>query len=420
MSAIVNSSNINSALIQTIESGDSMVNNSIYNVKEVNPAYASNWVKNEPVSGTNPTASSTSNFNLQKYGIIQQILLTYQKKFSQIGTGTFSVEAGDCFNSINKIELLSSSRVISILTAEDLMAQFSNLQTDEFEVVQRTACGARAVSSGVGDHYHTYVVPLHFGFMDDPNLNLNSSFLETLSVRVEWGANLFNHTLQVADSAENRVTPATALTDCHLRILYKSLPEDATAQMLAENFSRDSLVQVADRWYDENSVKFTQGSADDANYKATVEIKNTDCVQSFYIIVREDDRAKSGLDQNGGEGAPVQIKTLKFTGSGQEIIMLDELEMPYTKLKRNGWATSGSVNGDTGQLFYIGKIQTGLYDNSKSLSNTMSMREINAGQIELTFHAVATKKYRIDVVENCTAIYQIASNTGRLSLALSN
>ena len=50
----------------------------------------------------------------------------------------------------------------------------------------------------------------------------------------------------------------------------------------------------------------------------------------------------------------------------------------------------------------------------------MSLREVNAGKIVITFKTENSTQYRIDVVENCTAIFQTSSNTGRLSLALSN
>ena len=127
MTSIINSSNTNSALIQTVEAGDSMVNPNIYNVKEVYPTYAQTWVQNHSVNGS-AKASQTSNFNLQKYGIIQQILLTFDKTYTMGGSSTaLKIEAGDIFNTIDKVELLSSSRVVSILTAADLAAQFSNL-----------------------------------------------------------------------------------------------------------------------------------------------------------------------------------------------------------------------------------------------------------------------------------------------------
>ena len=424
MTSIINSSNTNSALIQTVEASDSMSNPSVYNVKPVNPTYAATWVKNIPING-NAKASSTQNWNLQKYGIIQQILFSYTKTIT-VGTaaGNYKIEPHDIFNVIDKIELLSSSRVVAILTAADLAAQFSNLQADEFACVQKT-CLTERTNSGTpatGTFKETYVVPLHFGFMDDVNLNLNSSFLETLSVRVSYGPHIQNHT-RIPETGSDTATVAASneLTEVHLRVLYKSLPESATAQMLAQNFSSDSLVQVSTRFYDENP-EFQTGELT-GEKSVDVDLKNTDCVESFYVMARLNGRTTSGNDRNAGFGPFLPITEVKMTGSGQEILTLGERELPYTKLKANGWPTSLGMSGnnayDAAGLGNIVKVQQGLYGCHK-LSNTLSLREVNAPRISVKADFESATEYRIDVCEHTTAIYQIASNTGRLALALSN
>jgi len=436
MTSIINSSNANSALVQTIEASDSRRNPNVYNVKEVNPTYANTWVKNDPVNGSN-TANGVQNWNLQKYGIIQQILLTYEKTYMTTNSGAnatagLKIEAGDVFNTVNKVELLSSSRVVAILTAADLMAQFSNLTSSEYGPIYRTATGPREDDSvnptaAATASYHTWVLPLHFGFMDDTNLNLNSSFLEGLSIRVTWGSDIGNHTYTFAAGAA--VTGPTTVNEPHLRILYKSMPEQPTAEMLSENFSADSLIQVSSRFYDENPVYYEGGAVAVKNHKVDVDLKNTDCVESFYVVIRAADRTKDAGtgNLNGGYGRPVQVNKVEFTGSGQEILTLEEMQIPYTRLQDNGWATSSGVadfalQAGTSELWNICKLQNGLYDSGGGgkLSNTMSLREINAGRISVYFNAAANTRYRVDVVENTTAVYQIASNTGRLSLALSN
>jgi hypothetical protein len=430
---MINSANSNSSLIQTIESSESMVNPSVYNVKEVNPTYSSQWIKNTPINGT-PSAGGTSNFNLQKYGIIQQILFTYQKKVTVTSDGSaghgagYKIEAHDIFNTIEKVELLSSSRVVSILTAEDLAAQFSNLKADEFSVIKRTCLfevdKSTIIVPGASlsvENNHTYVVPLHFGFMDDVNLNLNSSFLETLSIRIKYSPHITNHSIHNVNGT-GAVVPSTTLIEPNLRVLYKSLPEQATAQMLAENFSSDSLVQVSSRFYDENSVFDTQ-TADKPNHTVHVELKNTDCVESFYVMVRKSNRTKGGTNQNGGFGTPEVIKKLEYTASGQQVCELNELELPYTKIKENGWATSqgeATATSDVTSLFHVMKIQNGLYHDYNRLSNTQSLRELNAPRISVTYDAAANTEYEIKVMEHTTAVYQISSQTGRLQLALSN
>ena len=455
MTSITNSSNSNSALIQTIEASDSMVNPSIYNVKEVNPTYASTWVKNQPINGKG-RAGSTQNFNLQKYGIIQQILFCYTKEFKWTVSGTpaaddveaqITVAAGDVFNVIDKIELLSSSRVVSILTSADLLAQFSNLKASEFATIQAACLSERGVPKaavGVATNDLTqsvdFVVPLHFGFMDDVNLNLNSSFLETLSIRISYGQHIDNRTAKLKATFNKDTTTCELvekeLSDCYLRVLYKSLPEQATAQMLAENFSADSLVQVASRFYDENSIqvdKWTSMPGAEDKRSAAVELKNTDCVESYYAMARAiipplTEVPSTALDSQirvGGYGHPVPFEKIKFTASGQEMLELSQKELLFTRIQENGWAAStGDADSDTIQSYNVAKVQVGLYDYSGGgkLSNTQSLRELNAPRMEFTLDETVEKDidYRVDLVECTTAIYQIASNTGRLSLALSN
>lgn len=431
MTSIINSSNSNSALIQTVEASDSRVNPSIYNVKEVNPTYANTWVSNQPVNGS-AEANRVQNYNLQKYGIIQQMLLTYTKEYTATqgsAASSVTVPAGDVFNVISKVELLSSSRVVEILTTEDMAAQFSNLTAGEYGVIEETCLGARVMATTApagggqaGDDKvtSTYVVPLHFGFMNDPNLNLNSSFLETLSLRVTWGSDLRNFTVP-AGGGTQATFPATstfAMSNVELKILYKSMGEAPTAELLAANYSADSLVQVSTRFYDENRVDQAGSATPDPT---KVELKNTDCVEAFYVMAREIvSTAASATAQTTGYGAPIAITSLTFTGSGQEILTLKEHEIPYTRLQKNGWSTStGTKEVGSAGLENIAKIQNGLYK-SDCLSNTMSLREINAGQISVTFAQEAGKNYQVTVSEECTAIFQTASNTGRLSLALSN
>ena len=45
MTSIINNSNSNSALVNTLESSDSMVNPNIYSTKEIYPTSATTWTK---------------------------------------------------------------------------------------------------------------------------------------------------------------------------------------------------------------------------------------------------------------------------------------------------------------------------------------------------------------------------------------
>jgi len=407
MSGIINNSNANSALVNTLESSDSMSNPNVYSTKEVYPTSATIWTKNQASNGGTGN-SETINFNLNKYGIIEQILMQYTKTVSTTAT---VIPGGDVFQVIDKIELLAGSRTTSILSGADLTAQFSNVDASRYNVLNRTC-----IAKKEGKLAHTYVVPLTFGFMQDINTQLNASFLEPLSIRITWGVN----TKFVNTGAGS----SSGIGNCFLNVRYKSYPEQPTAQILASNYNQPELVQVSTRFYDENPVIREFNSADPTDgTEVTIDLRNTDCVEDIYVMVRE----------QVGTGATLQLKpctellNLTFTGSGQEILNLDQGQMQYTSLTDNGFSQSGqNALADEYNLRNVFKVQSGLYENDGGgpLSNTMSLREINAPQIRVLFNAGATalapKTYRFDIVENCTAIYSTSSAVGRISLALSN
>ena len=412
MSSVITSSNSNSSLINTIEAADSVENPNVYSTPTIYPTSSSTWSRCEKINGQSKPGTQM-NFNLNKYGIIEQVLLCYTKNSA---TDAGALPAGDVFNVIEKIELLSGSRPISILTSTDLMAQFSDLTTSEQQVVKRTAMDVRAATTGVTAF--NYTVPLTFGFMQSVQTQLNSSFLEPSSIRVTWSSYGGNWTAGSSDGVTD------VISDTFLNVRYKSYPEAATAQILASNYNKPELVQVSTRFYDESAKTETIGAQAVTNKKMHVELRNTDCVQDIYVMVRaltaatgQGDTARSAF-----LGPPLKIKEIKFTASGQDIFTLQEQTLEYMRLQSNGWSTApNEASDDVVGLRNIMKIQVGMYDQkNEKITNTMSLRELNASKIEITFDAEAATLYQMDVVEDTTAIYSTSSAVGRLSLALSN
>ena len=179
MTSIINSSNANSALINTINASDSKHNPNVYSTKKIYPAAATTYVTTTKSSGS-VGANQTMVFDLMKYGIAQQMLLVYSKN----GAGS-EIKDYDFLDIIDRVELLSSSKEIDTLTKYDLLAQFSDLDASQFNIVNNSCIKARAAADS-----HQVVVPLVFGFFKDVNTNLNLQFNEPMSVRVRWGSNL--------------------------------------------------------------------------------------------------------------------------------------------------------------------------------------------------------------------------------------
>ena len=244
MANVQNNSNANSSLVNTMLGSDSLVNNNVYSTAMINPPHALTYSPMDPSNGSNPTDGSTTSFQINKYGIISQILLSYDKKLTMTTAGNVNVLVNDVFSVIEKVELLSSSRVISTLTRYDLMSQFSSLPQDSFTPINEGCIKVRNIAVAVdgGSNSSTFTIPLVFGFMLKENTQLNASFLEPLSIKCYWG------------KTGNAITGASAIgiEKPQLMVRYKNYQEEATAKILAENFKNSTLNMLLCRYYDEN------------------------------------------------------------------------------------------------------------------------------------------------------------------------
>ena len=418
MTSLVNNSNLNSALINTINASESKYNPSVYNTKRINPAAAVTYVRTDKSSGT-VAANQTITFDLMKYGICNQINLVYIKT-TTAGTTSFTVPAYDFLNVIDRVELLSSSKVIDTLTRYDILSQFSNLDTSQYNIVNASCLLARAT-----DTSHRFVLPLCFGLFQDVNTNLNLQFNEPMSIRIRWGQSF------AAGSS------AAILSDTvQLSVRYKAYNEADFSEVLAQNYNEPELNQLSKGFYDENIVTQSLTAAAGAaagvvkmsltDKGAKVELKNTDCVNDFYVmVIKKTPAAATEAAQN----KPVQINRVRMTASGQELFDLEGPELFYTKLCMNGFSIQ--TGGATDVINNVVKIQTGLweYSGGGTQSNTVSLRELNNPIIEVWFQdnldnsaggTPLVVNYEVIVCEDAVKIYSTTSATGRLQTALTN
>src|SRR5210317_102339 len=105
MTSIINNSNANSALINTINASESKMNPNVYSTKRIYPAAATTYVKTSKTNGAVAT-NQVITFDLMKYGICQQLLFCYKKTYSAAG----KILRYDWVDVIDRIELLSSSK----------------------------------------------------------------------------------------------------------------------------------------------------------------------------------------------------------------------------------------------------------------------------------------------------------------------
>lgn len=433
MSSVILNSNSNSALVNTLSASASLTNPQVYQTLPLFPPHALTYSQNDPSNGGTPVKSNSTVFQLNKYGIISQILLTYKKSYTNNTGGALTTRIAtvqnDFFNCVEKVELLSSSRVISTLTMVDFMAQFSNLPANKMAVIaqnllkeQEVNAAANSLANGATTPEASFTCPLVFGFMKEINTQLNASFLEPLSIRVTWGTNWDRADNAAANLLGNVVSP-------QLSVRYKNYQEDANAKIISENFANPQLNMLSTRMYDEVREPSALNTAGQVTLDASIEVelKNTECVQSFYVVLlKSDSTTLAGADTTNPSSfldpKPHEIKSIEFTGSGQEIVKLDTRQLAYSKLDTDGFSIGQSEALTANGFTNVAKFQTGIY-HENVMSNTISLREINNPRIKVTFdmdNDANRVRYYAYVVEDCSAIYSITSATGALQVSLSN
>ena len=313
------------------------------------------------------------------------------------------------------------------------MSQFSNLPSNKLTVIQKLLREKRPITNagGTGESVpaaaagvngvsskFSFTCPLVFGFSQQINTELNSSFLEPLSIRVTYGKDWDNTTGRTAGLNGAIIEP-------QLSVRYKNYQEPDNAKILAENFSQPTLNMLSKRFFDENRVSVISKTATaETDVTLEVELKNTECVNDFYVVLlRSDDGAPNASTTSASDELdpnPQPIKSLSFTGSGQEILDLSSEQLAYGRLDETGFSVGQDIADTT--FSNVLKFQTGVYS-EKVLSNTISLREINAPRIKVTFDIQSRtnlSRYYCSVVEDCSAIYSITSATGALQTSLAN
>jgi hypothetical protein len=410
MSNAILSSNANSSLINTLLGSEAVRNPNVYSTEEITPPYAATWQRCDPTT-SNAISGRTQSFEVMKYGYLQQVLLCWEKSLTMgaagpaiVNTETVAVSANDAIRSIDSIEMLSAGRTVSIMTSDDLFAQFSDLSEADSIPVRATALGERKIKDfpvSTSESFK-FCLPVVFPQMEDVNTQLNCQFLEGITFKVKWAK--FTNTLIPGTTAS--IVPDSM----YMRLRYKAYPEEQVSEVLSANFDQPELAQLTSKWYSESPQSFTTG-AGVTTQTTTVELKNTDCVQDLFVLVYKADET-SAYD-------PVAIESVSFEASGQVLVAMSNEELFYTRLGEHGWSCSQDRSA-SGSGANVAKIQNGLYTWHK-LSNTLSLRELNAPKIVVTLKDLTQNtKYIVRVSEKCSAIFSTTSATGRYNVALSN
>jgi hypothetical protein len=422
MSNIILSSNENSALLQTLNQSESKVIPSIYSTKEIYAPSATSWYTITAKTGTVASGQSES-WDLPKYGILQQMVFSYDKTVSFTADAAFSakIPKGDFFNLIDRVEFLSSSRILCTLYAEDIIAQLKDLSTDEYSTVSNFLAASDPSDVGAGPQSckQTVTIPLVWAFLQSKASCPNLSFSEPCQLRVVYRdiAGL----VKVDNNAGAVPAAITTTITTKLMLRYKMYSEADTAQLLASNYEEEQLNILTSRNYRENPVSFTAGNAEVVDHKFTMELKNVDVAENFYFLVR----GPTGVDQGEKQNELVEISRVRLTASGQELCDLTKDQLLYMKVSESGWPVNSSYLAsqmqDPVSINRVAKIQTGLWSYDKDVwTNGWSMREMNNIVAEVYCNVPANKKLTCYCQELTSCILSVSSNTGRNAISLAN
>ena len=429
MSNIILQSAENSSLLQTLNQSDSKVIPSIYSTKTIYSPSATSWFSDLPPQSENVNAGGQMTFNIPKYGFLEQILFgfTYTYTAPTVAGTTLNLPLGCAYSMIDRIEFLSSSRVISTLYSSDLLAQHSNLSSDQLYPIKRTwAKGLKTGTAVLTNDVVTdsYLLPVVFGFNQDINTVQNTSFNEPQSIRIVWSGDLGNLGVTVTTTSSVVSKPASGsgvVTLPRISYRYKLYNEADTAMILSENYSEPQLNMLTTRSYRENPSEETSGGA--GLFKFVINLKNVDVVNAFYIMVKP--TVVNG-DAGGGIANVSALQTITkvtMTASGQEIAVITPEQNYYSHLTENGYSQKPMDESGFYAFGNVFKIQTGLWENSGggSWSNGWSLREMNNVTVTVEGKsAINSTKLTCFVSETTSTILSTSSNTGRLVNSLVN
>ena len=421
MSNIILASNENSALLQTLNQSESKVITSIYSTKEIYSPSATSWYTITAKTGSVSSGGSES-WDIPKYGILQQMVFSYDKTVTFTADADFNakIPKGDFFNLIDRVEYLSSSRILCTLYAEDIIAQLKDLSTDEYSTVSNFLGESAESGVGVGAKSVNYkgTIPVVFPFLENKDTCPNLSFSEPCQLRVVYRD--IGGLYQVGNTGATPTDIVNTITT-KLMLRYKMYSEADTAQLLASNYEEEQLNIITSRNYRENPVSFTAGAAAVVGHKFTMELKNVDVAQNFYFLVR----GPTGIGEGEKQNELVEISRVRLTASGQELCDLTKEQLLYMKVSESGWPVNSSYLASAMQdpvvINNVAKIQTGLWTWDKDVwTNGWSMREMNNIVAEVYCDVPANKKLTCYCQELTSCILSQSSNTGRNAISLAN
>ena len=415
-------SNASSALLATINESPGTANNSyVYSETDaITPQTSMQWDNLVKSSGSAASGQSL-HWDINKNGYLTKIVLGLRFRFNQ-GTPAISnyMAPNWAVNAISEITISSGGRVIDRWTRESLFAHVSE-QPDYVQKAYVAGLGMQALHKPltVVDNVTQDVFLNLPGFWEQNKTALNTSFLQPLSVTVRFS--------NWANISSGDITLETDSDYTRLYCQYRNMQDPVDSATIQSNYGDGLLSQLITTHSQENGKTFT-AEATDAVTEYTVDLKETSCVESMYVMMIMNPVAGDNVEA----GIPQKINNIEFKSNGNSYVNLPaELLQLYGTQSVHGDKGFGACNYDTenseanGNMKYVYKIDFGQGSTDRNeLTNLLSFRELSNPQVTVKFQAATTQvqssKIHLFVTYKRKELSNTVSSNGKFQIALSN
>ena len=447
-------SNAQSALLSSLDQATgALVNPFEYSISKRIKAHGKSTYRVQPTNAGATTPGTTLSWDLPKSGFIRSMTLKFEVECAADAANQLVIPATGFLNSIERVNIESSSRRILTMDRAAIMCAYSDLGKEQRDAFERGVgmhgkgstkyTANQAASSANGTSIEVFM-PLLLSCCDASNQSLQTGFLEPIRVSITW-ASSFNWARKREAAADTYADYSITLSRPELivdSILLPPADEDAT---ISANFGAGPLSSLVYDYESETDTNATMSALEAEGATITKEIKSTACATDIYFWV-EDDGAYASDAQLGVNRVPLPVESVSLSASGQTIY--DQIPAQFLgcfgrRSLRDGFfgtAASGGYenastddDGEAGKSAYVYRLQLGL-DNSKQFdSGALSLRELNSPTLTVKMarlsntgfrrtspNGVATRPVKMHVVIRKLGLQVVDSSSGRVTSLLSN
>jgi hypothetical protein len=421
-----------SAVIATIRESK-QVNPWVYNEAERLTTPHSLQLLNVPVSSGSVAASRTFTIELPKNGQLQQVWLKCTMPAFALAANDDTAIAETAENPpatantegfgrlgllamIDEIRLESSGRVHEQLSTFQILQRLSDLP-----LAQRTAAQKSyrmGADPPAGAAYTASLLLPFFWYKDGPRYGIDTDFQEPMRIVVK-----LNACTTIFDLSSTGYV-AHVPSGCEAICEYRQWDDATKQQVISSNYGGGMLSRVVRLSAEEALNTHESPAAGDAT--ATIDLKESDVVTGFYVVVECPDTGSVATYANAiKQGSPLECTNFELKFAGQSVLnvpgeFLQYYGRDYGRPAGHGAADNGVVDRDNNSnMQYVYKISFDAM--GTALGNAVALREISRAQLIVTYKPAAVSTlHNIHIGYEKVSFLTVASSTGRTNLSISS